>query len=142
MAYFKLQLNNSRHLIRTKYLEQWNEAGIDAILCPVSASVASVHGETTYWGYTSVFNLLDLTAVVFPVGRVEQSDTWGNFHPQFGGFLSPEDKVYRTRYNNEGPVRYRDAPISLQLVTRRFHEEEALLIAEQILTALKQSEGH
>jgi hypothetical protein len=68
---------------------------------------------------------------VFPVSKVEKADTWENFPPRTEAFLSGENRVYRERYNDEGPSRYRDAPVSLQLVTRKFHEEEALLIVEE-----------
>ncbi|TVY85118.1 putative amidase [Lachnellula suecica] len=72
------KLNKFRDLLRTSYAAQWNAAGIDAILCSSNASVASVHNESTYWGYSSVFNILDLSAAVFPVGKVEATDSWEN----------------------------------------------------------------
>jgi amidase len=124
------KLNMRRNSLQTAYANQWNDAHIDAILCPVGPSVASAHGESTYWGYTSVYNVLDYSAIVFPVGTVEKTDTWEGFPPEMSEPMSEEDVRNRAFYS--GPDKYSDAPIALQLVTRRFKDEEAILIGEEI----------
>ena len=70
-----------REAYRKEYAETWNstaasaEQGItemvDVILCPASPGVAPAHDTAKYWGYTSVWNLLDYPALVFPVDKVE-----------------------------------------------------------------------
>jgi len=128
------KLNMQRDDLRLAYAKAWNEAGIDAILCPVSASVASAHGEAPYWGYTSVFNLLDYSTVVFPVGAVETTDTWENIPPESKGPMSDEDVLSRVYYT--GSEKYANAPVGLQIVTRRFKDEEGILIGKEITRAL------
>ncbi|PCG90117.1 Amidase [Penicillium occitanis (nom. inval.)] len=123
------KVNGQLDRLRTSYAHQWNTLDIDAILCPANASVASVHDESRYWGYTCVFNALDYPAAVFPVGSVEKTDSWKSFPPISSSPLNPLDMWYRSLYLDiEGPTRYEGAPISLQLVGRRFHDEKMLRV--------------
>lgn len=111
------------------YARQWNAHDVDAILCPANASVASIHGESRYWGYTCVFNALDYPAAIFPVGTVEKTDTWEAVAPISSEPLNRLDGWYRSLYQDiEGPKRYERAPISLQIVGRRFHDERLLRV--------------
>ncbi|KIX05434.1 uncharacterized protein Z518_06306 [Rhinocladiella mackenziei CBS 650.93] len=127
------RVNAQLDRLRTKYAEQWNDSRVDAIICPVNASVASVHEESRYWGYSSVFNALDYPAVVIPVGIVKQSDTWESFPPASSAKLSEMDDWYHQLYDEKhGPSRYCDAPVGIQIVGRRLQEEKLLKIAERI----------
>lgn len=136
------KLNVQRDNSRTQYAHHWNKQSaaqqkpIDAILCAINPSAASPHDSTKYWGYSSVFNLLDYTAVVFPAGKVLASDTdW----PSTEGYEFPEvgysqiNEEYRNAYT--GPERYKDAPIGLQLVGRRYEEEKVLGILRRVIGA-------
>jgi amidase len=111
------------------YAHQWNANDIDAILCPANASVASAHDESRYWGYTCVFNALDYPAAILPIGTVEKTDTWSSFPPVSSERLNPLDGWHRKLYQDiEGPNRYEGAPVSLQIVGRRFHDEKLLRV--------------
>jgi Asp-tRNA(Asn)/Glu-tRNA(Gln) amidotransferase A subunit family amidase len=44
---------------------------MDVILCPVHPTPAPLHETTRYWGYTSLWNLLDYSAMTFPVTQVD-----------------------------------------------------------------------
>lgn len=101
---------------------------MDVLISPVNASVASVHGESRHWGYTSVFNALDYPSVVIPMGKVRPSDTWD---PSASGlYLSSTDEWYRQLFDmKSGASRYRDAPIGIQVVGKRLQEEKLLNVA-------------
>lgn len=136
------KVNKRRDALQTLYAKEWNKNNLDFLLCPVNASVASHHGESTYWGYTSAFNLLDYTGAVLPVGTVQDNDTWENFPAAaaaIGDEMSEVDGLYRGYYT--GPSRYQDAPVALQVVTRRFGEERALLFVDEIERVLALCEG-
>ena len=137
------QLNYHRLALQTAYAKQWNISKIDVLLCPANASVASAHRESKYWGYSSVFNILDYSALTFPISVVKESDTWENFPRNVETCMSNEDELYRSYYGNrgEGPRKYKDAPVALQLVGRRFAEEKLLGILERIMDDLKEDEG-
>ena len=122
-------LNALRDNLRTQFSLQWREAGIDALLCPVNASVASAHDESKYWGYTAVFNATDLPGVVFPVTTVQETDTWDK---DTKAVMGERDELYRKFWNEGGVDKYRDAPVNLQLVGRRLREENLLAVAEVV----------
>lgn len=129
------KLNQLRNKLQTEYARLWNESGVDAVLCPVNASVASVHGESTYWGYSSVWNILDYSAAVFPVGTVHVGkDTRENYPLTAATWMSEQDQIFDARYR---PERYKNAPVSLQLVTRRFGEERLLDMVQTVVNAVE-----
>jgi Asp-tRNA(Asn)/Glu-tRNA(Gln) amidotransferase A subunit family amidase len=64
-----------RNEIRQQYYDYFNSLSLDALLCPVGPAPAQPVGTTKYWPYTSMWNLLDWPAAVFPTGlRVEETD--------------------------------------------------------------------
>ncbi|EME50048.1 hypothetical protein DOTSEDRAFT_59191 [Dothistroma septosporum NZE10] len=100
---------------------------VDVILCPIGPGCAPLLDTARYWNYTSQWNLLDYPAIAFPTGLA----------------CRPGDEVekdYRPRneqdkYNYElyAPEKYADAPISLQLVGRRYEDEKLIEALEMIL---------
>lgn len=127
-------INRRRSRLQEAYAKQWNEAGLDCLICPIAPSVAPKHGEATYWGYTSVFNSLDLSSAVLPVGFVSESDTWEAYPRTRVDFSGVEDQRYDGYYKPgvEGPKSYEGAPIAVQIVGRRLSEEAVLEIAAEI----------
>jgi amidase len=117
------------------YARQWNAAGIDAIICPASPTVASVHGESRYWGYTCVWNALDYSAAAIPCGTIRASDTWDSSAKEPIS-VSEADDWFRELYGTQGPERYANAPVGIQIVTRRFQEERLLQIVARVEASL------
>lgn len=124
----------ARQAYRAKYAALWNETAagtdgsgmVDVILCPAGPGVAPRLDTARYWGYTSQWNLLDYPALVFPVGdrRVggddeeedKEDDEYGeNYKP-----LSESDAYNWNLWQEHGAEGYKDAPVSLQLVARRY----------------------
>lgn len=70
-------LNIRREAFRHKLLMHWNATHsktgtgrpVDAIITPVAPTLAPKHDSTSWWGYTSYWNLADYPAAVFPVRR-------------------------------------------------------------------------
>lgn len=117
----------------------WNETGVDFIIAPSNPAAATAHDETRWDGYTGVWNGLDHTAVVFPVTSVQPSDTYENFPRLRKEPFGERDQWYIDAYY-EGPSKYANAPVALQLITRRHTEEKALKaleILEGIITSNK-----
>lgn len=123
--------------LRTLYAEQWRNSDIDVLLCPANPSVASAHDESRYWGYTSAFNALDLPGTVFPVSTVQDTDVWEGTEP----VLSEKDVEYRAFYSNDGPSKYREAPVALQLIGKRL-QEESLLAMTEVISNLVRADVH
>lgn len=129
------KLNSQLDLLRTMYARQWNAAGIDAIICPASPTLASVHGESRYWGYTSVWNALDYSAAVIPYGTVHAFHKWDD-SASGSVSLNATDDWFRELYGTQGPERYANAPVGIQVVTRRLQEERLLRIVARVESSL------
>jgi hypothetical protein len=69
------------------------------------------------------------------VGKVEPSDTWENFPPAIEQSLGKDDDFSRMTYTR--PEKYRDSPVSLQIVTRCLQEEKNLAIMEKVIQAVE-----
>ncbi|CUM67338.1 uncharacterized protein PRCAT00005031001 [Priceomyces carsonii] len=129
------ELNGIRDSGRQDYFSELNKQGIDYILCPTYASVAAKPSTVKYWGYTSLWNILDYPNVVFPTGlKVDPK-------------LDVVDSEYKPRNDYEAyeyslytdPKDFKDAPIGLQLTGRRYFDEE-LVKASQVIAKIIQDE--
>ncbi|KAI1775758.1 amidase [Hypoxylon cercidicola] len=127
---------------RDKYNQLWNETAktsadgrpLDVILCPAGPGVAPKLGTSRYWAYTAQWNLLDYPAMIFPVhdtvGAPEREAPYA--YPDGYQPLSDSDRYFYDLWQQHGAEGYKDAPISLQLVARRY-DDEKLFRAMQIL---------
>jgi amidase len=72
-----------------------------------------------------VWNVLDLPSVALPVGFVDQElDT-----PDTDDYKARSEIDAKVQAMYTGPQRFKDAPLGLQLVGRRWREEELLAFA-------------
>ncbi|KAI6372863.1 hypothetical protein MCOR25_003600 [Pyricularia grisea] len=121
---------------RAMYAQAWSATGkdeddeVDVILCPPNFGAATPHDQSRYWGYTSHWNLVDYPAVVFPVTTVDPvkdiKDT--DYTPK-----NAQDKFVYDMYT---PETFANAPVSLQIVGRRFHDEKVLAALVEIERAI------
>jgi amidase len=78
-----------REEFRLEYTRHWNgvsssssmdedgrewQSGVDVVISAVQPGVATAHGTAKYWSYTSLWNLLDYPALVFPTGLFVDKD--------------------------------------------------------------------
>ena len=72
------QLNREKEDLQQRFLSQWLSTStttgrpLDALICPIGPTTACEHGQMDYDNYTSIFNVLDLPAVAFPVTKVDK----------------------------------------------------------------------
>ena len=125
-----------REAFKTEYAAHWNATGatddhmVDVILCPVGPGAAPLRGYSKYWAYTSTWNLLDYPALVFPHSQVDQQKDKIE-----EGYI-PMNEQDAFNYELYSPDRYTDAPVSLQLVGRRFDDELVFEAMEIIKAAI------
>ncbi|KAJ4286271.1 hypothetical protein N0V90_013305 [Kalmusia sp. IMI 367209] len=108
---------------RSEYARKWEESGIDVLLCPVGPGAAPVVDCARY---TAQWNLLDYPALIAPVSKVLPSDVVDRDY---------EPRNEQDRYNYEqysGPEKYANAPVSVQLVGRRYEDEKVVEAMEYI----------
>ncbi|KAI4122642.1 MAG: hypothetical protein LQ338_005690 [Usnochroma carphineum] len=121
-----------REQYRRAYAKVWNETAtgtgphgepegtVDVILAPVGPGAAPPLDQSRYWGYTSQWNLLDYPALVFPVGKVD---------PEVDAVeegYKPMNEKDEFNYRLYEPEKYRGAPVSLQLIGRRYEDEKVV----------------
>ncbi|KAF2160433.1 hypothetical protein M409DRAFT_70401 [Zasmidium cellare ATCC 36951] len=140
------KLTLEREGYKAAYASHWNSVGtgssggpgspdagqvqdkmVDVILCPAGAGAAPPLDCTRYWSYTSQWNLLDYPAVVFPTGLACSSED------QAEKDYPPRNEQDAYNHKLYDPATYADAPISLQLVGRRYEDEKVIEALEMIL---------
>ncbi|KAJ5273541.1 hypothetical protein N7478_008666 [Penicillium angulare] len=130
------ELQLERDVYRDAYNALIKSRGVDFILSPAYPGVAAVYGESHYWNYTAIWNVLDLPSVVFPSGLTVDLtlDT-----------LTEQDKKYQPRsevderewVKYQDPQRYEGAPVALQIAGRHFKDEETLAAAKLVDEIIK-----
>lgn len=80
-----------REGFRAQYNAHFQAANIDVILCPPYPGPAPPLGTSKYWGYTSIFNLVDYPAGVLPTGNFVTLD---DVREPERKFLSSDDKEF------------------------------------------------
>ncbi|EQL03721.1 acetamidase [Ophiocordyceps sinensis CO18] len=125
------KLHAERTEFQNRYLDRWNAAAIDAILCPTMAFNTVRNGAFRHVGYTGVFNVLDYSCLSFVTGVAADKniDTPDAAHQPLG----PECKAIHQEYDAD---LVHGLPVSLQLVGRRLEEEKVLAMGQRVLQAL------
>ena len=125
-----------REAFKADYAAHWNSTGsadghpVDVILCPVGPGAAPPLDHARYWAYTSIWNLLDYPAMVFPYCQVDQAKD------KVEEGYEPMNEQDDWNYKLYSPERYADAPVSLQLVGRRYEDEKVFEAMELIKVAV------
>ncbi|PQE24666.1 hypothetical protein CJF32_00006955 [Rutstroemia sp. NJR-2017a WRK4] len=121
----------ARNIFRSNYLQEWLKKAphMDVILCPPHPGAAPPIGTTKYWGYTSIWNLLDYPAAIFPVTKVDPD-------------LDREDPAYAPRSDIDAWVhthfdsqKQAGAPVCLQVVGKRLEDEKVVQAMNEICDA-------
>lgn len=99
---------------------------MDVILCPVHPMPAPPLHTSRYWGYTSLWNLLDYPAIAFPVGKVDPGKDAEN------SVSSARNDLDRWYIENHNVDKQKEAPVSLQLVAKRLEDEKLLQAFKEI----------
>lgn len=128
-------MNAKRDQWKNEMLNRFfNGLNLDFILSPTNVAPAEVPGESYYWGYTALWNLIDYPNVVFPTG-IKHDVELDSIMPDTLKSNAFEEKVW---YNSDGSVRYEssnysNAPVALQLTGKRFCDED-IVAATKLIT--------
>ena len=140
-----------REAFRTAWHSWWNreEQNYDFILCPVNATPALPHGGMhdgfSSCGYTFLFNLLDYTTGVIPVGHVDPvKDSLTvlgkknkNAYKQVLKDLGTDNGISRGAWKQYDAEAMKGLPTAIQVVGRRLEEEKVLGCMAAVETALE-----
>jgi amidase len=111
------EMRLQRDEFRCIFAESWTKQDVDVVLCPVFVGPACAHDTAFYWNYTALWNFVDYPGVVFPTPVSALSKGVENY-PE-GEALNEQDAHVRKLWE-EGD--FEGAPINLQLVARKHHD--------------------
>ncbi|PNP76494.1 hypothetical protein FNYG_09913 [Fusarium nygamai] len=127
-----LQLSGKVRHYKEQFLAAWDKPAhdghpIDALICPPAPGVGYPHDFNTYWGYTSLFNLIDYPAAVLPIPglkvNAEQDPLDSEYVPLD---TNPYDKPNHEIYD---PNLFENQAICIQVVGRPFEDEELIQVS-------------
>ncbi|ORX39578.1 amidase signature domain-containing protein [Kockovaella imperatae] len=127
-----IDLNNRRTAHQAAYHKWFASLQIDVLLCPPAPGPAPKLGTSKYWGYTSMFNVLDVPAGVFPAGLYVDASDVREGRTEFWGASD------RQAWEAYSPEAFAGLPLGLQVVGRKWEDEKvvrAILIIDQIVHA-------
>ncbi|KUI61470.1 hypothetical protein VP1G_08646 [Cytospora mali] len=125
-------LNYDREQYRRQHHALMKERGVDFILGPTYVGAGVLQGGAKYWGYTSIWNILDLPSAVLPSGLVCDKN------------VDVKDVDYKPRNETDeeewkayDPELFHGFPIALQIAGKRYKDEEVLAASKVLDAALK-----
>lgn len=121
-----------RNKYRKQFLSAWMDTAnhtksgkpIDSLMCPISPGASFDHDLFPWWGYTSLFNMLDYPGITLPL-KGNYADKDKDLKDPSYTPAGPWDKYTQDQYDSE---LFHGTPLSLQFVGKRFFEEELLEI--------------
>ena len=94
------QLNIKTRAFKENFLAAWNDTirrtatgrPIDALICPPAPAVGFPHDFNIYWGYTSMFNLLDYPSIILPIPGFKINSRQDPIDSNYRPLQNPYDK--------------------------------------------------
>ncbi|KAJ5605226.1 hypothetical protein N7510_010380 [Penicillium lagena] len=126
-------LTAQRETFRATWHQWWDaqEQQFDFILCPVNATPAlphkAMHDAVSSCGYTFLWNLLDYSAGVLPVGHVDPiRDALVGPYKKTLRNLGCDNAIARGAWKHYDSRQMAGLPTAVQVVGRRWQEEQVL----------------
>lgn len=126
-----------RESFRNTWFNWWSEPSqsFDCILCPGNATPALPHGAmhdaVSSCGYTFLWNMLDYSAGIIPVTKVDAEKDALSKH------WKPSNGVEKGAYKHYDAVKMAGLPIAVQVVGRRLSEEKTLACMKVVEDSLR-----
>lgn len=112
--------------------EYFRQNDVDCLILPTYSTVSWIEGEAEKISnyYTRSVNVLDYTAMTFPVGVVDENDV-AYERTDFTNKLDESNWKYYQLEQNIGKV------VSVQIICKRYKEEQCIAIVKKITELLK-----
>ncbi|KAL4903572.1 hypothetical protein BDW74DRAFT_168784 [Aspergillus multicolor] len=102
---------------------------IDSIICSVSPMAGYPHDFLPWWGYTTLFNLVDYPSTVLPIKGFKITEEQD---PKDTGYIVQDNVFDQECQEIYDPVRWANMPVCLQLVARPFDDEDLIAVTEVV----------
>lgn len=126
------KMRRERDDFRSKFSQHCTEQDVDIVVSPVFVGPACVHDTGLYWNYTAFFNYVDCPGFIFPTPIRALKKGEENYASAEA--LSEQDAHVRKLWE-EGD--FEGAPVSLQIVARKYHDNELFSAVDCIKDALE-----
>ncbi|KAL7758577.1 hypothetical protein ACKLNR_011004 [Fusarium oxysporum f. sp. zingiberi] len=130
-----LQLSAKVRDYKEQFLAAWDKTAndgrpIDVLICPPAPGVGYPHDFNTYWGYTSLLNLIDYPSAILPIPGLKVSSEQDPLDLEYVPLdTNPYDKPNHETYD---PSLFENQAISIQVVGRPFEDEELIQISSSL----------
>ncbi|KAL4950656.1 amidase [Aspergillus filifer] len=102
---------------------------IDGLICPASPMAGYPHDFLPWWGYTTLFNLVDYPSTILPLKDFKISETHDRKDTAYKVQDNQFDRECQEIYD---PVRWSNMPVCLQIAGRPFDDEELIAVTEVV----------
>lgn len=126
------RLRKERDAFRCAFADHWTAQDVDVVVAPVFVGPACSHDTGLFWNYTAFWNYVDCPGVVFPTPVRALKKGEEAYGP--GEVMSEEDAKVR-KFWEEGD--FEGAPINLQIVARKYHDNELFAAIEAMKDVLE-----
>ncbi|KAK4165544.1 acetamidase [Cladorrhinum sp. PSN259] len=131
-----LAMRVARDTFRQKFVAHWNSQDVDVLLCPAFVGPACEHETAFYWNYTAFWNYVDYPGAVFPtpIKASKKGEEKEGYKDEYKSALSEQDKHVRELWEKGD---FEGAPVDLQLVGRKYHDNQLFGALEKLKGALQ-----
>lgn len=107
-----------RDQFRIAFAESWQRQDVDIVIGPGFVGPACAHDTGYYWTYTSLYNLVDYPSVIVPVPIKAEAEE------KYAADYKPLSDACQHVQELWGQTNFEGAPIALQFVARKYHDNE------------------
>ena len=111
------------------FQQAWDAADLDLIVCPCAPMAGVPHDFPLWWGYTTIWNLLDYPSIIMPVKGFKTNASQDPRDTSYSPRDNPFDKLNNELYD---PEIWQGHPVTLQLVGRPWRDEPLIAASEVV----------
>lgn len=123
------QLNKRKVKLQKQYLDKWNSVRspsgmkVDVLLSPTLPHTSVPHRKIRWVGYTKIWNLLDYSAITFPVDFVRAEQ---DYLPSDSAPYKPRNALDEWNWGLYDIEQVDGYPVNLQVIGKKLEEEKVL----------------
>ncbi|RDL30015.1 putative Amidase [Venustampulla echinocandica] len=123
------QLNAKQAENKRQFFEAWKAANIDALICPCAPSAGFPHDFPVWWGYFSLWNVLDYPSTILPLKgfKIDPVIDAKDFK-----YVPKENVFDKMNWEVYDPVLWGNQPVCIQIVRPPYTDEELIDVTERV----------
>jgi amidase len=123
------QLNVKQAEYKRQFIQAWKAANIDALICPCAPSAGFPHDFPVWWGYFSLWNVLDYPSTILPLKGFKIDPVIDAKDLEY----VPKENVFdKMNWEVYDPVLWGNQPVCIQIVRPPYTDEELIDVTERV----------